>query len=395
MLANLPTISIIDPLGKHGGHHYYVDGTATGLSANGFNAHVYVTAFTGISPKKPFRQYVAFGELYGEENALVRGMRYAYGLVKSLWLSRRAGARVVNLHAFRHDLRELAAIWGSRLVGMKVILTIHDIESFGSSRSGLIRKVCLSGASALVFQNAFSQATFERLSGLSGKPVAVIPHGHYVDAYPTPPSRQEARDRLELDNDEFILLFFGNPRKEKGLNLLVRALAMLSSKPGWRLVVAGKMRREQEEGFRAFIQQIGIGDRVRIDAGHVPDDKTPDYYRAANLVVMPYHQIYESGVAIMSMSMARAALVSDLEPLTEKIIDGVTGLVFPEGDESALAASLLEAVESRAELDALGAAGLAQVLQSRAWHQIGALLGQLACDVTGTETIDFTPNTRP
>lgn len=377
----LPVISIIDPLGKHGGHHYYVDGTARGLTAAGHRVHVYLTAFTGVTAGRVYEERVAFGELFGTDPKVVRALRYFAGLVKSLWWARLAGTRVVNLHAFHHDMRELTAIWGCRFLGMRVALTVHDIESFGSSRSSRIRKLALAGANLLVFQNNFSREMFERLSGTAGQRSAVIAHGHYCDAYPDPPSREDARRRLGIDAEDFIFLFFGNPREEKGLDLLVRALAPLRGQFGWRLLIAGKMKPAQEAAVRELVMEAGLEDHVRIDARHIPDDETPAYYRAADIVVIPYRRIYESGVTIMSMSMARAALVSDLEPLTEKIVPAQTGLVFHCGDEADLSAMLSEALDRRDELDGFGKEGQRHVMATRNWMRIGQSLSAVICDI--------------
>ncbi|TBW32969.1 glycosyltransferase family 1 protein [Siculibacillus lacustris] len=378
MQSRLPIISIIDPLGKHGGHHYFVDGTARGLAAAGHEVHVYVTEFTGVTPGRPFEERVTFGSLYSSEPAAIRAVRYFVGLAKALWWARRAGTEVVCLHAFSHDLREVAAIWGARLLGMKVALTVHDIESFGSSSSGWVRDLALAGASGLIFLNHYSKETFERLSGSADRRSAIVPHGHYVDYFPHPPSRDDARSRLGLEPDECVFLFFGNPREEKGLDLLISALGPLAGRPGWRLMTAGKMKPPQEAAMRELVASVGIADRVSIHAYHVPDEETVYYYRAADLVVIPYRRIYESGVTIMAMGNARAVLVSDLPPLTEKVVPGETGFVFACGDEAALTAALSEALDQQAGLDGFGAEGRRRIMASRDWGTVGVTLSAFA-----------------
>jgi glycosyltransferase involved in cell wall biosynthesis len=174
-----------------------------------------------------------------------------------------------------------------------------------------------------------------------------------------------------------MFLFFGNPREEKGLDLLISALSTLKTVPGWRLVIAGKMRPAQLQSVEASITREGLVEQVRIDARHVPDDETVAYYRASDLVVVPYRAVYESGVTIMAMSLQRAVLVSDLEPLVEKIKPGKTGLVCRRNDVESLAASLREAVERRSELDDLGAKGYQDVLSSRGWSLIGTKMSDL------------------
>lgn len=381
MDRKLPVISIIDSIGKHGGLHYYVDGVARGLASRGHSVRVHVTVLTGTAPARPYETRVVFGDLYGSDPTAKRALRYFAGLTRALWLSWRAGADIVHLHAFHYDLRELAAIWGSRLAGMKVILTVHDIESFGHARSSRIKRLALAGASALMFHNRFSKAEFERLGGTTSVPSAIIPHGHYVDAYPEPMPRTRARRLLGLPSEDMVFLFFGNPREEKGLDLLLRALVDLKDRPGWRLVTAGKMKPPQQAYFRDLVDRLGLSDRVRLDAKHVSDEEALAYYGAADLVVVPYRRVYESGVTIMSMSLGRAVLVSDLEPLVDLVAGGRFGLIFHSEDAASLADALVESMNRKAELDDVGAAARDHVVETRNWNGIGALLGELAGEI--------------
>jgi len=47
-------LAIIDPLGKYGAHHYYIDGLARGLSKTGRRVLVYVPTFTGVTGCEPY-----------------------------------------------------------------------------------------------------------------------------------------------------------------------------------------------------------------------------------------------------------------------------------------------------------------------------------------------------
>lgn len=376
-----PTIAIIDPLGRHGGLHYYVDGMARGLSENGYRVITYVTDFTGISPQQSYESEVAFGELYGHQPNYIRGVRFLLGIFRAVLSARSRGVHVVNLHAFRHDFREALAIWSCRLAGLQVILTVHDIESFGSNRSSTTQKLCLAGVSAFIFQNKFSKSIFEKKYTVNKMPVGIIPHGHYIDAYPQPPGKNEARSLLGFDPETFLLLFFGNPREEKGLDLLIATLSNWKGRLDWKLVIAGKMKPTQKKSIENLITRSGLTDQVRIDAGHISDSDTPLYYRAADIVVVPYRKIYESGVTIMAMSMGRPAIVSNHEPLTDKIIEGITGFVFESGVHADLAAALDRAYSQRNRLDVLGDAAFQQVKKNRAWTNIGGLFGEFASAV--------------
>jgi D-inositol-3-phosphate glycosyltransferase len=379
------TIAIIDPLGRHGGQHYYINGVACGLSKTGRRVLVYIPKFTGVTGRESYEVFVSFGQLYGSDPVLLRGWRYLHGLIVSTVSAKWRGANVVSHHLFHYGLREVGAVWLARILGMKVILTLHDVESFGQPGSHLLRSLVLAGAAGFILHNRFSMGAFERSAEAKDghKPRAIIPHGHYVDFLPPLP-RAEARAALGLPKDPMIFLFFGNSRQEKGLDLLFKACAGMKGRPGWMILVAGKMASYQLIHYRSLIDRYGLGKFVRVDAKHVSDDEASAYYGAANLVVVPYRRIYESGVTIMAMSLGRAVLVSNLEPLVESIAGGEAGLVFESDDVKSLLAHLMQAMEERSSLDSIGARAKAHVIAARDWAKIGKMTGQFVDEVCGS-----------
>ena len=375
------TIAIIDPLGKHGGHHYYIDGLARGLSKTGRRVLVYVPTFTGVTGCEPYEAFASFGQLYGSDPVLLRGWRYLCGLIASTVSAKWRGANAVSHHMFHYGLREVAAVWLARILGMKIVLTLHDVESFGQPGSRLLRSLVLAGATGFILHNRFSMVEFERSAAEArDKPRAIIPLGHYADRFPQP-QRTEARAALGLPKEPMIFLFFGNSRHEKGLDLLFEACAEMKDRPGWMLLVAGKMKPDQLSHYRSLIDRHGLGNFTRVDAKHVSDEEALAYYGAADLVVVPYRRIYESGVTIMAMSLSRAVLVSNLEPLVELVAGGEAGLVFESDDAKALLARLMQAMEERSSLDSIGARARGHVIATRDWGKIGEKTAQFVDEV--------------
>ena len=366
------TVVIIDPFGKHSGHHYYVGALATALCAHGARVLVHVTEQTGVTGVEPYEATVSFGQLYGPEPAWKRGIRYVRGMIRAMISARKRGAQVVNLHIFNFDLRDAFAAWLARLLGMKAVLTLHDVENFGKQSHRLMRRLTLAGGNGYILHNAYSYSSFQNTKCDQHKPVAVLPHGHYCNSFASVPSRKQARCDLGLPLDTPIFLFFGNSRHEKGLDLLIEACGNLSAQEDWLLLIAGKMKPHLYAYYSALAQCNDPGGHMRIDAKHISDEETAAYYRAADLVVVPYRSIYESGVTIMAMSLGRALLVSDLPPLVDSIAGGQAGLIFASEDRVALTAALENALDRRAELDHIGECGYRHVRDVRDWGKIGA-----------------------
>jgi len=373
LLEHTMKVAIIDPLGGHGGHHYYVDGIATGLQKAGMEITVYTVGETAIRGNEPYRIEVVFRGLYGSDPALLRGLRYVRGLFRSVFLAWHQKCRIVHLHFFLGDLREYLAVLVARAAGMRVVATVHDVENFGRPRMTVGLQRVARHCSALIVHNSFSRDRLMQASRTRDihTLVTVIPHGHYFHNYPDMPDRWTARARLGLPADKTIFLFFGNPREEKGLDLLLRAMGHLRDSKTAMLLVAGKMKAELAAQCRTIIEEEGIGAITRLDVGHVSDRDLPFYFSAADLVVAPYRRIYESGVALMAMSFGRAVLASNLPPLTELTDNGTLGLLFTSNNTADLARALQEAIDKRPILDALGERAKARVLAERGWDAIG------------------------
>lgn len=383
-----PAIVIIDPLGGHGGLHYYVDGMARGLVNAGVDVSVFVSAHTPISGCEPYRIRQTFGAVFSSKPKWIRGVTFVAGALNSLFRARLGGICVINYHFFHYEWMELLVVSIARVLGLRLVATIHDIESFGGRGDDFIRNRVISTAAAIIVHNEFSRQTLVAGADLAGRRVAVIPHGHYRHVFSDPPDRLDARARLGLDPDRFVFLFFGNSRPEKGLERLIRAVAESPLDTDWTLLVAGKMKPDQLAFYQGVVDECALGGRVRIDARHIPDEDAPSYYRSANLVVVPYHTIYESGVTIMAQTLGVPVLASDLPPLVEATDHGRCGLLFDSKDAPALSRALRAAIAAGGdELDRLGRLGQERALEVRSWDRIGRmtrdLIEQTLDDPTG------------
>ena len=73
---------------------------------------------------------------------------------------------------------------------------------------------------------------------------------------------------------------------------------------------------------------------------HVPDAETELYFKAADVLVLPYTQVFQSGVIFLGYSFGLPAIVADVGSLKEGIIEGETGFIFRPRDSSDLASKI-------------------------------------------------------
>ena len=129
----------------------------------------------------------------------------------------------------------------------------------------------------------------------------VIPHGSYVGVYPDVVSREDARRRLGLREHEIALLMLGGIRPYKGLDLLLDVFDELSrSDPRLRLLVVGKPYGvAYSEQWRERCEQHP---QIMAHFAHAADADLQIWYRAADLAVLPYLSILNSGSFQLALS---------------------------------------------------------------------------------------------
>jgi glycosyltransferase involved in cell wall biosynthesis len=372
-------VAMIEPIGGHGGMHYYDFGLCRGLLDAGCGVSLYTCDET-VDPAIPglgFFPY--FQRIYGHGNRWMRGLRYFMGTWAALKRAAVSGEMICHFHAVNAVIPELVVITLARLFGRKTVLTVHDVSSLAGTVAGKRR---LSGfvyrlADGIIVHNEVSRRELESLGVPSGK-INVIPHGHCLDSTRKMPSSVQARRTLGIETAAKVVLFFGQIKDAKGLDFLIEALPkVVREVPEVVLLIAGRPWRTQFAKYDALIDKLGVRARCCLHIRFIPDDEVSNYYAAADVVALPYRRIYQSGVLIMAMSYGRPVVVSDLPGMTEMITDGVNGYVFPNGSKEALADALIRALQSDNERGEIGARAMEYVRQYHSWNQIGVVTAQL------------------
>ena len=159
--------------------------------------------------------------------------------------------------------------------------------------------------------------------------ISVIEHGSYYQYYPDTIERSKARKLCGLKTKGFTFLFFGMVKEYKGIPNLIRAFTQLQHDlPDAHLVIAGKplnsdttnllINYVQNENIHLFLEQI-------------PDEKIQIFFKAADIVVLPFTDILTSGSAILALSFGKAIILPNTGCLPE-LINDKTGFLFDNDD---------------------------------------------------------------
>lgn len=180
--------------------------------------------------------------------------------------------------------------------------------------------------------------------------VSVIPFGINNTVPNTSLSTAEARQQLGIRPGEKTLLFFGNITPYKGLEHLVEAfLGLAKSDESYRLIIVGKPKGCDDywQQIHQTIARSGLGERVIQRIEYVPDEQTELFFKAADILVLPYTHVFQSGVLFLAYSFGLPVLASDVGSLKEEIVEGRTGLVCRPCDATDLAVQINSYFSSR------------------------------------------------
>ncbi len=202
----------------------------------------------------------------------------------------------------------------------------------------------------------------ERLTGELGidpARVHVIPHGAF-EHLAAEGARASSEAPLLPHSEKPVVLCFGLMRPYKGIDLLLEAWRGVEDAELW---IVGAPRMDIS-ALRA-----GAPAGVRFEARFIGDDELPAYFRRADLVVLPYREIDQSGVLFTALAFGKPLLLSDVGGFPEIAATGAARM-FPAGDASSLHVALRELLGDRERLSLMAARARDAAAGEYAWESI-------------------------
>jgi glycosyltransferase involved in cell wall biosynthesis len=239
--------------------------------------------------------------------------------------------------------------------GVPLVLTAHDVlprEPRRGQREAQRR--LYERFDAIVAHSEHSRRRLTQELGIEPSRVHVIAHGafaHLAELPAGPPPFQ---------TDKRVVLFFGLLRPYKGLDVLLDAWRAIDDAELW---IVGMPRMDVAE-LRARAPAS-----VRFVTRFVADSELPAYFRRADLVVLPYREIEQSGVLFTALAFGKPLLVSDVGGFSELAARGAARAVAP-GDSGALREAIAALLDDPAALEQLRSGSLTAAAGEYSWSAI-------------------------
>lgn len=283
--------------------------------------------------------------------------------------------RMPNLVGLVLGVRTLLEIAVLRAFGVGVVWTAHDLVDH-EQRSLRVERWCkhvllryLTDHIVIHCEAAREIVVdFYRLPDHVRERMTVVPHGTFSADYPNEVSKEAARERLDIPQDEFVFTFFGSIRQYKNVPGLVDAFAALDTDA--TLLVAGNPRTDAiEQTVRDAASSV---EGVRTVFEFVPAEEVQLYMNAADVVVLPFRDdgvsMLTSGSVLLAMSFGRPVIAPDIGCIQEYVGDG--GYVYDPSAARPLRRAMRDALT--ADLDAMGRANAERAARLH-WDRVAAM----------------------
>jgi glycosyltransferase involved in cell wall biosynthesis len=173
--------------------------------------------------------------------------------------------------------------------------------------------------------------------------------------------RNGSRQSLSYAKNDFVLLLIGNDWKKKGLDTLLKALALLSDLP-LRLLVVGS---DDPSFYRPLLDRLGLQERIRFEK---PTSDALFFYAAADLYIGPSLEDAFNLPILEAMACGLPVIASANAGASEIIRDGETGLILRDPQDHLELASLIRRIQPENGLRlSMGAAASSYAMMNCSW----------------------------
>lgn len=261
----------------------------------------------------------------------------------------------------------LAILYFTKILGYKLIWTVHEVISHNAisdkdisvSRNISQRLSYIADIKIIHSKSAINEMVENKLNI---DHCVVIPHGSYVGVYPNLITPSEAREKLKIKIDEFVILFFGNIRKYKGIDKLLEAFSLIDNN-NVRLIIAGQCK---DKSIIRSVYKLQETYKIIFYDGFVAHEDVAKYFNACDVVCMPFKEITTSGSALLALSFNKPIIAPRIGALIDLPYD--VGFLYDPLKNNALLLNLNKAISSKHLKSMSNAAN--RYVESLSWDKI-------------------------
>ncbi len=232
----------------------------------------------------------------------------------------------------------------AKLRGKKIVMTVHNVRMhethiLARAANWLVIRV----ADSYIVHSAANKTAFSEDTGISSN-VAVVPLG--IEPLRLLPRRVDYRAKYGISSSDKVLLFYGNIRDYKGLDVLIKSLKKL---PEYKLLVAGQCWGGFDS-YRDLANRYKVNERIITHLGYQSNKKMAELIHLADVAVFPY-KFFDaaSAAATTALQHRKAIVVTNLGSMSELVSD--SNAIAKPNSAKDLARAILYAYSNKQKLE--------------------------------------------
>ncbi|MFA7059647.1 MAG: glycosyltransferase [Pedobacter sp.] len=240
----------------------------------------------------------------------------------------------------------LIQVFICKLFRVKILWTIHNVASHERPDSifeEVVTKLLLVFSDRVTATNNHIIHKITENYGFSD--ISLMRQGLYEGCYANTLTREEARHKLGLGEQDFVLVFLGGIEEYKGIDIAMEALDEVSD-DSVKLVVAGRLDRDTAYGCRIHDLAIKNKNIILFDK-FIPDDDVQIYFKSADYSIYPYRRIDNSGPIFLTLAFGVPTIIRSAGGIPEVIkLNPKIAIEIGQTDKSEIAQAIRKARET-------------------------------------------------
>jgi glycosyltransferase involved in cell wall biosynthesis len=265
---------------------------------------------------------------------ILKLIEYPFDLLRVALILKRRGTQLMHIQTV--NWIDILCILMLRVLNIPVVYTVHNINPLHGGMKWYHRflfRLSYDICAHLIIHTRSGKVELSQLFGIPPDKISIIPHGDYkFFLTDEAPESDEAKLALGISPDAPTLLFFGAVRANKGLDLALEALVLARERSAnVVLIVAGELC-EDYATYRDVIDRNDLFRNVSEHFRYIPNEEVCRFFSAADVVVLPYREITQSGVLQVAYAFSKPVVAFALDGFKESVEHENNGLLAPPGD---------------------------------------------------------------
>jgi len=244
----------------------------------------------------------------------------------------------------------------------------------------LLQSSSLRKSQRIVTLSDYSRKNVSAIFQIPESAVEVIPAGVDIQRFYPPENKSSAKAKIGLDPSKFVVLTVRRLVPRMGIDNLLRAMVDVRKKiPNICALIVGT--GAMETSLKTMAAELNLGGIVKF-CGLVKAENLPDFYRAADLFVLPTRDLEGFGIATIESLACGTPVIGTAIGGTVEILTGLDEDLLIEGVNSrSIADAILKFYRGYEGGKQLSAKCRNYVLQNYTWEQAAARYEKIYIDV--------------